>query len=159
MKRRSFASIPAALPGALIAALLGLLLDACISAPPREAPALDRVVHRWITGLYEEDIELLMSAYWPEAEALGLGTQDEGAQLRQGREAIREMQLSAFEHPAHHDLHIVEVDREVERTSAVIRLHVVVPDLDLTILNTLEFQRRGDEWKIIYQTVEPLIPE
>jgi hypothetical protein len=66
------------------------------------------VVHRWITGLHEEDIG---------------------------------------------DLRVVEVNRQVGRTSATVRLHVGT--LDWTNVNTLESQRRGNEWKIIYQVLQP----
>jgi len=145
MKRKSIVLI--------LAALAALLLAGCVSAPPAEAPGLDPVIHRWITGLHEEDIELIMSTYWPEAE-LFMPQAEGGEQLLRGSEEIRRLQQSGFDLPmSWRDLRIVEVDRQVTRTSATVRLHV--GGTGFTNLNTLDLQRRGDEWRIIYQVLEP----
>jgi hypothetical protein len=48
-------------------------------------------MHRWITVLHEEDIELIMTKYWLEAE-LFIPQAEGGEKLLRGSEEIRQLQ-------------------------------------------------------------------
>jgi hypothetical protein len=134
-----------------------LALAGCLSRPAAEAPGLDEAVGRWIKGLHDEDIELTMSAYWPEAELL-MPHAEGGEQLLQGAEAIRGLQQSGFDLPmSFGELMYTEVDRQVGFATATVRIHVGAADW--TNVNILQFQRRGEEWRIIHQVLDRLAEE
>jgi ketosteroid isomerase-like protein len=140
---------------ALAALLLAALLMAgCMSAPASEASGLDPVVQRWIKGVHDEDIELLMDTYWPEAE-LFMPEAEQGSRLLRGSAEIRRMQQSGFDLPMHFaDLTFTVVDRKIRDATAEVRVHV--GGEGFTNVNTLLFERRGGEWRIIRQVLEPL---
>ena len=134
--------------------LAAVLLSGCLSAPSGEAPGLDEVVERWIKGLREENIELLMSTYWPEAELL-MPQAEGGEQRLRGSGEIRRMQQSGFDLPmSFSELRVAEADRQVAADKATVRIHV--GGADWTNVNILELERRADEWRIIHQVLEPL---
>lgn len=75
--------------------LAGLLPLACVSAPPPGEPETEDIMERFITGLREKKIDVLMSTYWPEAEMVLV--LPDGRELHfNGIEQIRRHQQESF---------------------------------------------------------------
>jgi len=82
-----------------VAAVLGLCQFVCLS-PLRAEPAareeLDALMTRWIEALKSEDIDTLMSCYWPDAVSVSYDPTG-GSELLEGTDAIRASTEAVFE--------------------------------------------------------------
>ena len=82
----------------LLAALIVVLPLACTTVPPGQSPeterALDELMERWTEGLRSENLDLMMSAYWPEAELVTAFP--DGEQVFAGFDAIAAYQDGGF---------------------------------------------------------------
>jgi len=129
---------------------------ACTTVPPGESPEvrriLDEVMERWIEGLKTENLDLLMSAYWPEAELVMAGP--EGEQFFSGFETIAEFQGEGFRSS---DFYAeVEVSEpRIESDPGGPRRVYEVHGPGFIMLNSFLFQEREGEWRIIHQVIEP----
>lgn len=136
--------------------LIVLLPLACMTTPSDESPAvrraLDGTMERWIEGLQTENLDLLMSAYWPEAELVMTGPQ--GEQVFAGFGAIAGFQDSGFRGS---DLYAEMTVTELrsERDPGGPRRVYVVGGPGFAMLNSFTCQEREGEWRIIHQVIEP----
>jgi hypothetical protein len=77
-----------------------LLCLCCLGAPLGADPAarapLDALMHRWIGALKAEDLDTLMSCYWPDALSISYDPTG-GSELLEGTEAIRGSTAAVFE--------------------------------------------------------------
>jgi hypothetical protein len=130
---------------------------ACITAPPSKVPEIDELMELWITGLREENIDVLMSTYWPDAE-LVMVQPDGREQHFHGHDEIERFQLEGFHQPgSFRDLNFSKPEGEIRGNSATYHVHVEAPGVRL--VNHFELIRRDGQWRIIHQILEPLPPE
>jgi hypothetical protein len=136
--------------------LAGLLPLACVTAPPPGELETEQLMDRFITGLGEENIDVLMGTYWPEAEMVMI--QPDGNELHfNGIEEIRKLQLEGFQDPARRNLKFGTPEGEVQGSSATYRILVQAPAAQ--VMNRFELARRDGRWGIIRQVLEVLPPE
>ncbi len=140
----------------LLLVLIVMLPLACATAPPGESPevrrALDEVMERWIEGLKTENLDLLMSAYWPEAELVMAGS--EGEQVFAGFDAIAGFQDSGFRgSDMYAEMTVAELRGEADPGGP--RRVYQVGGPGFAILNSFTFQERAGQWRIIHQVIEP----
>ena len=140
----------------LLFVLIVLLPLACATTPPGESPevrrALDGIMERWIEGLKTENLDLLMSAYWPEAELVMAGP--EGEQVFAGFDAIAGFQDSGFRgSDLYAEMSVTEL--RSERDPGGPRRVYEVGGPGFAILNSFTYQEREGEWRIIHQVIEP----
>jgi Ca2+-binding EF-hand superfamily protein len=136
--------------------LIVLLPLACMTTPSGESPevrgALDEVMGRWIEGLKTENLDLLMSAYWPEAELVMAGP--EGEQVFAGFDAIAEFQGEGFRGSDLYDeLVVSELPGEADPGGPKRVYEVGGPGF--MMLNSFTYQERDGQWRIIRQLIEP----
>ncbi|UCF98368.1 MAG: hypothetical protein JSV89_02260 [Spirochaetaceae bacterium] len=136
--------------------LIVLLPLACITTPSGESPevqrALDEIMGRWIEGLKTENLDLLMSSYWPEAKLVMAGP--EGDQVFAGFDAIAEFQDSGFRSS---DLYaeMTVMELRAERDPSRPRRVYEVGGLGFAMLNSFTYQERDGQWRVIHQVIEP----
>jgi len=140
--------------------LIILLPLACITTPPGESPevqrALDEVMERWIEGLKTENLDLLMSAYWPEAELIIAGP--EGEQVFAGFDAIAGSQDEGFRSSdIYREMEVFKAGSEAtpEGTRWIYEVH----GPGFMMFNIFLFQEREGEWRIIHQVIEAPPPQ
>ncbi|UCF96212.1 MAG: hypothetical protein JSV89_13610 [Spirochaetaceae bacterium] len=137
--------------------LTALVPLACVTTPPSKAPEIDELMERWITGLREENINVLMSTYWPDAELVMVQLEGEEQHLH-GHDEIERFQLEGFQQPgSFRDLNFSKPEGEIRGNSATYHIHVEAPGVQL--LNRFELIRRDGQWKIVHQILEPLPSE
>jgi Ca2+-binding EF-hand superfamily protein len=136
--------------------LVVLLPLGCMTAPSPGESEVEELMDRFVTGLGEENIELLMSTYWPEAQMV-IKLPDGTTQQFSGIDQIRGVQLGGFEDPNRQILEFSDPEREILSNSATYRIITHVPGL--RVLNSFELTRRDGQWGIIHQMVEVLPPE
>lgn len=130
---------------------------ACVTAPPLGAPEIDELMERWTTGLREENIDVLMSTYWPDAE-LVLVQPDGKEQHFNGNDQIERFQLEGFQQPgSFRDLNFSKPEGEIRGNSATYHIYVEAPGMHL--VNNFELIRRDGQWRIIHQVIEAPPPE
>jgi hypothetical protein len=140
----------------LLLVLAVLIPLACATTPSGESPevrrALDEVMERWIEGLKSENLDLLMGAYWPEAELVMAGP--EGEQVFAGFDAIAEFQDSGFRgSDLYADMTVTVLPEEADPGGP--RRVYEVGGPGFAILNNFLFQEREGQWRIIHQVIEP----
>ncbi len=137
--------------------ILAVLLPlACATAPPRGEPETEELMDRFMTGLREENINVLMGTYWPDAEMVMI--QPDGNELHfNGIEEIRKLQQEGFQDPARRNLKFGTPEGEVQGSSATYRILVQAPAAQ--VMNRFELTRRDGRWGIIRQVLEVLPPE
>jgi len=133
-----------------------LVLFACVTAPPAGKTEIEELMERFMSGLKGENIDVLMSTYWPEAEMV-IKMPDGTVQEFSGIEQIKKVQLGGFQDPNRQVLEFSEPEGEIRGNNAGYRFVVHVPRL--RVLNTFELVRRDGQWGIIRQVGEVLPPE
>jgi Ca2+-binding EF-hand superfamily protein len=128
----------------------------CVTAPSTGETEVEELMVRFRTGLGEENIELLMSTYWPEAQMV-IKLPDGTTQQFSGIDQIREVQLGGFGDPNRQILGFSDPEREILSNSATYRIITHVPGMRVS--NSFELTRRDGRWGIIHQMVEVLPPE
>jgi len=140
----------------LLLVLIVLLPLACATTPPGEPQelrrALDGIMEHWIEGLKSENLDLLMSAYWPEAELVMAGPQ--GEQVFAGFDAIAEFQDSGFRgSDLYAEMTVTELRGEADPGGPIRVYEAGGPGF--AMLNSFTYQEREGQWRIIHQVIEP----
>lgn len=136
--------------------LVVLLPLGCVTAPPPGESEIDELMERFIIGLREENIDLVTSTYWPEAEMVLLLPDGKEHHFK-GIEQIRSFQREGFQDPSRRNLEFSKPEGEIRGSSATYRILVQVPEA--RVMNRFELARRDRQWRIIHQFVEVLPPE
>ncbi|MBA7660951.1 hypothetical protein ES703_68957 [subsurface metagenome] len=115
----------------ILLALAVFIPLACTGMPPAGAPEaqreIDALMERWITSLKDENTDVFMSAYWPEAEKVIVQPDGKERHLR-GLDEIRAQQMKAFESSdIFRELHYSEPEREFRGNTATYIYHVEGP--------------------------------
>ena len=130
--------------------LSALVFLSCASTLYSLSP--DVTVERWAESLEGKDLDTLMTAYWPDA-MLVIPGKDGMEQVWNGSAEIRELQSGSTENP---DMEMVVMldssQRIMDGDSAIYILDV--QSGGAVIINTLELEKRDNEWRIINQTLE-----
>jgi hypothetical protein len=136
--------------------LAGLIPLACVTAPPPGEPETEQLMERFITGLRDKKIDVLMSTYWPEAEMVLL--LPDGQELHfNGVEQIRRHQQEGFQDPSMPAIEFSKPEGKIRGSSATYRILMQVPGA--RSLNRFELARRDGEWRIIRQFAEVSLSE
>jgi Ca2+-binding EF-hand superfamily protein len=137
-----------------------LLILACSGMPPAERAGagpearrqLQELMERWLAALQHRDLDLMIQAYWPEAERVVLQPGREEQHFR-GLDAIREAQMHIFDRePQLRQLRYGEPHREIGPSRALYVYQVEGPGIRYR--ERFELERRGDRWGIILQVLE-----
>ena len=140
----------------LLAALIVVLPLACTTVPPGQSPeterALDELMERWTEGLRSENLDLMMSAYWPEAELVTAFP--DGEQVFAGFDAIAAYQDGGFRgSDLFAELEVLPAGSEATPEGPRRIYEVIGPGF--VMINSFLFQQREGQWRIIHQLVEP----
>ena len=136
-------------------ALAGVLvLAACHSGgqPVDQEAAIDQVMDAWITGLIQEDIDLLMSSYAEDAVDTFLGS--DGEVRTEGWDAIRAMQQKNMDNA---DMSILDITRTSDDTPGdrFTRVYKVDVPGGFTFFNSFAYVQDNDgRWLISEQQIE-----
>jgi len=129
--------------------LSALVFLSCASVPYSLSP--DDTVERWAASLEGKDIDTLMTTYWPDA-ALVIPGDDGSEESWNGSDEIRELQNGSAGNP---DVEMVvklnSSQRKMNENSAIYTIDV--ESGGMVIVNTLELEKRDNEWRIMYQTL------
>ncbi|UCF99059.1 MAG: BMP family ABC transporter substrate-binding protein [Spirochaetaceae bacterium] len=136
--------------------LVVLVPFGCVTAPSPEETQVEELMERFMSGLKEENIDVLMTTYWPEAEMV-IKMPDGSVQEFSGIEQIKKVQLGGFQDPNRQVLEFSEPEGDIRGSSAGYRFVVHVPGV--RVLNSFELVRRDGKWGIIRQVGEVLPPE
>lgn len=128
-----------------------LLICSCATTGGGGSP-IDQTLNNFGRGLENRDIDLLMTAYWPEA-VFEFIEPDGSPYFTEGQDAIREGQLAWFDNPMKLSVHTDKVI--IKEDGNLLVCHVPVEFPDGILMNILELEERQGEWKIIYQIVGP----
>jgi hypothetical protein len=133
-----------------------LIPVACTTTPSGEAPevrrALNEVMERWTEGLKTENLDLMMSAYWPEAQLVTVFP--EGEQVFAGFDAIAGFQDGGFRgSDLYAGMAVTELRAEADPGGP--RRVYAVGGPGFSLLNSFTYQEREGEWRIIHQLIEP----
>jgi len=129
------------------------ILCACISSPSGSGAGPDDVLGNWARGLEGRDLDLLMSAYWPDAEMV-IKNPDGPENVFNGIDEIRQQQqTTVIDNPESKISVWLELDEEKINSVTVIRTLTVQVE-DFRVINIMTMEKRGRDWKIIQQTIE-----
>lgn len=110
------------------------------------------VINTWAKGLEEKNLSMIMSTYWPEAEAVYIDPEG-NEQVNSGSDAIREMQKGTTENE--------DFSLDVWHHEAVLKVRgdkadctVKVQAGEFTMTNILELEKRDGRWGIIRQVIK-----
>ena len=136
--------------------LVVLVPFGCVTAPSPEKTDVEELMERFITGLKEGDIDVLMSTYWPDAEMVLV--LPDGQELNfDGIEQIRSHQLETLRNPSMPAIEFSKPEGKIRGSSATYRILMQVPGA--RSLNRFELARRDGEWRIIRQFAEVSLSE
>ena len=140
----------------VLVCLVTIILLSCATTPSGNASsdqkAIEKVMANFITALTTQDINLLMSTYWNDAEMeLNFGG---NRTLLSGELEIRNLQNGGFESADGPQVLSVSV---IERLygDEIAEYTAEAEGSDFLMINHLRFQKRDGEWKIIHQFIEP----
>jgi len=141
----------------VIILILAVLVPlACLTAPPHDETKTEELMERFITGLREENIDVLTSTYWPEAEMVV--ALPDGQELHfEDIEQIRSFQSEGFQDPNRQVLEFGKPEGEIRGSSATYR--ILMQAYGARVMNRFELARRNGQWRILHQLVEVLPPE
>jgi Ca2+-binding EF-hand superfamily protein/PBP1b-binding outer membrane lipoprotein LpoB len=141
----------------IVALILVVLVPfGCVTAPSPEETNVEELMDRFVNGLKEKHIDVLMSTYWPDAEMVLM--LPDGQELHfDGIEQIRSHQLEGFRDPSIPAIEFSKPEGEIRGSSATYRILMQVPGA--RSLNHFDLTRRDGEWRIIRQFAEVSLSE
>ena len=131
-----------------------LVLAACQSGgqPVDQEAAIDRVMDAWMTGLIQEEIDLMMSSYCDDAVMVFLGP--DGEEVTEGADAIRANQQANMDNA---DMSIMEIARTGDDNPGdqFTRVYEVGVPGQFRIFNSFAYvQDDAGRWLISEQQIE-----
>ena len=135
----------------IVILVISFLVLSCASTPPIDIDSADIIVKQWVAGLKEKNIDTLMDTYWEEAVFTFIPPDGDHIILT-GSEEIRAGQEGGFVDRPEINIQFDAAEIEFNGFQLTYTLIVEFPDIDL--INILELEKRGDEWRIINQIVE-----
>ncbi len=129
--------------------LSALVFLSCVSA--LYSLSSDDTVERWAASLERKDLDALMTTYWPDASLVIPGDEDL-EKAWNGSDEIRELQSGSTGNP---DVEmVVKLDSSQRNMNGNSAIYIIdVESGGAIIVNTLELEKRGNEWRIVYQTL------
>lgn len=137
-----------------ISVALSMAFLGCQSSPEAhgtDETAIDALMDAWGTGLIEEDIDLMMSAYAEDAVIIVINP--EGSDRYEGKDVIREIQRAGMESS---DFSMFTVSRTGDDTPSDAYTRVYIVDLPgvVSLLNSFAYDRIDSRWYIVEQAIE-----
>lgn len=125
------------------------ILFACATPVGGDSP--QSVIDTWAKGLEEKNLKLIMSAYWPEAEAVYIDPAGNET-VNSGADEIRDMQRGSTEN-TEYDLDVWRHVAELNVRGDEATCHIKVIAGEFTMTNILELEERDGRWGIIRQVI------